>query len=227
MLKQILKISWILPLALLSALTSCDKEDTTTADAVDDYVDEVIFRMEESGNLGRFGCYELVFPITVVFPDASTQEVADYEALRDAIKDWKEANPDATERPTFDFPIEVLSEEGEVISVEDETALRELGAACGRRYFGGRGHRGHGGRCGSCFDLVFPITLQFPDGTTATAADRSEMKDLARSWREDNPDVEGRPELVFPIEVEMEDGTLVTVNNAEELRELKDSCSGN
>ena len=228
MLKNLFKVSLILPVALLVFLSSCNKEDVLNSESVDDYVDEVIFRMEEGGNMGRFGCFELIFPITMVFPDGTESEISDYESLRSTIRDWKEANPDASDKPTLAFPIEVLSEEGEVISVEDEAALRELARECGRSYFGGgRGHRGHGGRCGSCFDIIFPVTIQFPDGTTADAADRSELKDLARTWREANPDSEERPGLVFPIEVELEDGTTQTINDEEELSALKESCSGN
>ena len=177
--KQLLGFSFLFALISVSLFTSCSKDEiiTTDSEVIWNYTDEAMFSLQERGNLGRNGCFELVFPITIAFPDASTQEVDSYETLRDAIFAWKEANPDATDRPSFEFPVEVLSEEGEVISVADEAELRDLGRECRRNFFGQNGHRGHRHRCNPCFDLVFPLSIAFPDGTTLEVADRADMKD--------------------------------------------------
>jgi hypothetical protein len=127
-------------------------------------------------------------------------------------------------RIQFVFPISVISQDGELITVEDETELRELRADCAGT-FGNHGHHGHGQHGLSCFEIQFPITVAFPDSTTAEAANRQELHGLIHTWRQNNPGVQGRPEIVFPITVKMtEDGTLVTVNSREELRELKENC---
>lgn len=154
MLKQAFKFSLVLVLALSTFLTSCDsEEDSLTVDGVvEDYVDEVIFRMEESGSFGRFGCFELVFPISLEFPDGTTASIEDYDGLRTAIQEWKEANPDAEEKPSLVFPIDVLSEEGELITVTNQEELRALKQECRRNWFNGNGPRGHRNKCGSCFD---------------------------------------------------------------------------
>ncbi len=73
---------------------------------------------------------------------------------------------------------------------------------------------------------MFPLTIQFPDGTTAEAADRAELKSLAREWKEANPDSEERPAIVFPIDVTLEDGSTVTVNSKEELKALRGLIEG-
>lgn len=225
MLKQVLKFSWMFALMGVFAFSACERENLTNdEDLVIDYLDEALFHLQSEGNLGRFGCFELVFPVTLEFPDESTFMGDSYEELIQAIQDWKEANPDVEGRPTFVFPIEVISEEGEVISVNSKEELHELREECGG-HFGGHGHHGHHGNCTPCFEIIFPVTIQFPDETTADAADRIELKNLIREWKQANPDAEERPELVFPIEVEMEDGTIVTVNSKEELQELRESCN--
>src|SRR5690606_33304882 len=123
--------------------------------------------------------------------------------------------------PTFAFPIEVVSQDGEMISVDDAAELMQLRQRC-RRQFGP--HRpGHGGM--HCFRLVFPLGVAFPDGTTATAAGPHELQHLLREWRRNNQGAEERPELVFPLTVKMQDGTEVQVESKEALQELKESCS--
>lgn len=210
-------------------LVSCEQdtfEQFFSADT-EDFVDQSLFEIEERGNMGRFGCYDLVFPVTINFPDESSAEVEDYEGLRTAIGEWKEANPDAEARPSLAFPIEVMSEDGELITVEDQAGLRELKRECRRGFFNGRGHRGHGGRCGKCFTIVYPVSVAFPDGTTTEFEDRRDMKTAIRAWKAANPDAEERPELVFPIQVELEeDESIVEVADKEALAALREECRG-
>ncbi len=223
---QSFKFSWLFAFAICALVfTSCSKEETTASDEADAFVDEALFRIQDSGNMGRFGCYELVFPITINYADSSSATLNSYEELKAAIRAYKEANPDATEKPELSYPLEVLTEEGEIIVVNNQEELRELRSACPRNFFGKNGHRGHRKRGCSCFDLVFPLSIQFPDGTSAEAADRDELKTLARTWKEANPDATERPELVFPVDVLLDDGTTVTVDSKEALRELKEGCS--
>ncbi|MEM1319654.1 MAG: hypothetical protein AAGG75_05320 [Bacteroidota bacterium] len=214
-------------------LTSCSKDNELSANEeieaitteTEAFVDESLFRIQESGNMGRFGCYELVFPITIDFADSSSATVNSYEELIEAIRSYKEANPDATEKPALSYPIEVINEDGELIAINNREELRELRRACPKNFFGTKGHRGHRKRACACFRLVYPLTLQFPDGSTADATDRAELKSLVRTWKAENPDATERPELVFPIDVLMEDGTTMSVDSKEALRELKQSCS--
>ena len=205
--------------------TSCSKEETTTSDEADAFVDEALFRIQESGNMGRYGCFELVFPISINFADSSSLTVQSYDELKEAIRTYKEANPDATEKPDLGYPIEVLNEEGEIIVVNNREELIELKQACPKNFFGKNGHKGHRKRGCSCFELVFPLSIEFPDGSTEEVADRAAMKTLVRSWKEANPDATERPSILFPIDVLLDDGTTTTVDSKDALRELKESCS--
>ncbi len=217
----------LMALMTIAFFSSCEKDSDLTASVVDidNYVDSTMYDMQRDANCGRFGCYELVFPITLNFPDGTTADVDSYEDLRETLYAWKEANPEAGSRPELAFPIDLLTEDGEVVTVGSREELRELRLECRRDYWRNHGPRGHRNRPMFCFKPVFPLSLSFPDGTTVEAADRQEMKELLRIWKSENPDSEERPQLVFPIEVEYEDGTTATADSPEDIRALKAECA--
>lgn len=225
---------FFLPLiAMITFAVACNK---ATDVATEDLVDQALYTAQERGGMGRFGCYELVFPVTIVLPDSSTVEVDSYDTMKQTLRDYFEANgggqghgphqggPGNRPRISFVFPISVINEDGELITVNNEDELRDLRDACAGT-FGNHDPKGHGQHGLKCFDLVFPVTIQFPDSTTAEAADRKAMRDLLRTWKQKNPTSTDRPQLVFPLTVKMDaDGSLVTVNSADELHQLKEDC---
>lgn len=208
-------------LSLPFLFSSCEKAETLSSEETIEYTNQAIFEIQERSGCGRGGCYEFVFPITIEFPDGTTASAEDYEGLRTIIIDWKEANPDAEDRPSLSFPLEVISEDGDVITIDSRLELLRVRHAC-RRHFGRHPHHGRGERC---FRLVYPVTITFPNGSTEEVGSRRILKLVVRAWRHTHPDAEERPHLTFPIQVEMRDGTIVDVENKEALRELKDSCS--
>lgn len=222
-----LKIFLLPFLAIVAIMVACNKSDELTTDEA---VDEALYSIQERGGMGRFGCYELVFPVTISLPDSTTAEVDSYDEMKQVLRAYFQANGGGHHgghrpHPSFVFPISVISQDGELITVNNGDELRALREECGGGTFGHHGSQGHGQHGLSCFEIVFPITIEFPDGTTAQAGDRQELHQLIRTWRHDNPGVPGRPRMVFPITVEMtDDGTLVTVNSREELHDLKESC---
>lgn len=74
-----------------------------------------------------------------------------------------------------------------------------------------------------CFQFVFPITFIMPDDTSITLAERADWV-LIRTWYENNPNTNERPELVFPVDIMFEDGEVQTIVDIEELREVKSAC---
>ncbi len=222
---KLLKLTWLAAFAVMALVSSCDKDEVNVTEDVEFYVNSAVFDMEERGNLGKFGCYEFVFPVTLAFPDSTSTEVDDYEALRTAIGDWKEANPEAEDRPSFAFPVELTNEDGEILSVANSEELREIAKECRRDFFkrkrGKRGkHRG-----GKCFKLVYPITLTLPDGSTLTGDTARDLKQQVRAWKADNPDAEERPEILFPIQVQYRDSSVVDVADLDALKLLKEDCA--
>lgn len=76
---------------------------------------------------------------------------------------------------------------------------------------------------GNCFELVWPLTIILPDGSTSEVNDKDELKTVAKSWKEDHPDIPGRVKVQFPIEV-ISEGEIVTVESISELRQLRRQC---
>jgi len=166
-------------------------------------------------------CFELVYPVTVVFPDGSTAEAAEREAFGQILRDWAAENPDAEDRPGLEFPYEVTLAAGSVATINDEDELAALLSDC-------RENRPALPVLGikPCIKLIYPVEIAFPDGSTAEAGDRRAALDLLVSWKEENPDAESQPELVYPVEVELRDGAIEMVNSAEEFAALREGCPG-
>lgn len=92
-------------------------------------------------------------------------------------------------------------------------------------------------QCGAgaagCYELIFPITIQFSDSTTATVGSYDELKQVIREWFQANgirPGHHGhhgginKPTLVLPIQVINEAGEIITVETIDELKELRELC---
>lgn len=213
----------LISFAFVSLITSCSESDELELVSVEDYVDEAMFDMEAAGKIGRNGCFDLVFPVTINFPDGSSVSVDDYDAMKDALKTWKEANPDAEAKPSLGFPLEVISEDGETITVDDRDGLKVLRRKCHRAFHDRPwrpGHRLHH----LCFKPVFPLSVEFPNGSILEAATPRTLKNALRAWRRSVDNPQAHPVLIFPITIEYKDGTLVEVGSKEELKELKKQC---
>ncbi len=200
--------------AFTALFTSCS--DSTSSDA-ETFADESIVELETRTRTGRGGCFELVFPVTIVLPDGTKAEVTSYKTLREEIRTWRQNNPDADRkvRPQFDFPIDVITKDGETVTIASSEEFRALHRDCKR---GGNGH-GKG-----CFKLNFPLSVNFPNGTTQTFEDGKLMRRALHDWKKANTNATSRPQLVFPISITLEDGSVQTVNTKEELRAIKEDC---
>lgn len=89
-------------------------------------------------------------------------------------------------------------------------------------------------RCGvglaGCYELVFPVTLEFADGTTAEVFSNEEMRDAIRNWYLENrpirPRPMNRPTIQMPFDLVNMDGEIITVESVAQLRELLAECPG-
>lgn len=75
-----------------------------------------------------------------------------------------------------------------------------------------------------CFDLIFPLNLEMPDGSIIEVESHEDAKAQIIAWKSENPEVKGRPHLVFPIDLIDSNGNLITVESREELREIIMEC---
>ena len=78
-----------------------------------------------------------------------------------------------------------------------------------------------------CFEFVYPIDIVLPDSSVVTVNSGEEFRDAVKTWRENNPGVQGRPHVVFPVDVTLKDGTVKTINSKEEFRKLLKFCFKN
>lgn len=227
--RMILKGFGILALVAIG-FVSCKKDESTLVSTTDlvsstEYTEMSVYEMQCDGALGKLGCYELVFPVTIQFSDNTTLTANSYDELKEGIKAWREANGKGSGRPEFVFPISVINEAGETIVVDSKEQLRELRAACPDSK--GRGHKGHFLRGLKCFDLVFPVTLVFPDASELEVGSYEELKNATIEWRRNNPRAKNHPVIKFPFSVTLKsDGSTVTIESREDLKELKKSCRG-
>jgi len=75
-----------------------------------------------------------------------------------------------------------------------------------------------------CFELVFPVTFDMPDGSiiTVTNDDEDGWAEI-KAWYEANPDAEERPALQYPVVIFFEEES-ITVNSDEDMREAYGEC---
>lgn len=171
----------------------------------------------ERPHKGKFGrCFTPEFPLTVMFPDGTTQTMDSKEAMKAVMMEWKENNPDAEGHPEFEFPIVVTTKDGNTSTINSKEELKELAKDCR-----GDKKRPHFGKC---LKVVFPISLELPNGEIVTADSKQELKSLLMEWRENNPDVDGRPEFVFPFDVEAKNGNIITLENKKDLVRFLKKC---
>jgi hypothetical protein len=198
-------------------MNSCTKESSEVI--TENFVNTSLEHVCTETRTSFKGCFELVFPVTIVFPDESTKEVNSFEDMKQAFREWKSANPEIKGRPNLQFPYSVTKEDGTIVTVDSRETLKTLVAEC---KINGEGHSGGGkDHFRPCFNLVYPITVNTPNGQVEVAS-KEAMKELLKSLKGKDKKLE----FVFPITVTLKDGTTQVVNSREELRAIKVACKG-
>ena len=75
-----------------------------------------------------------------------------------------------------------------------------------------------------CFEMQYPIAVNFPDGSQQTFHSDSALYSAIDDWYDQNPDSDEDPAIVFPITVVLEDGSSAEIVNDEELCDLFFEC---
>ncbi|MDA7501835.1 hypothetical protein N8482_01015 [Chitinophagales bacterium] len=174
-------------------------------------------------------CFEFSYPITVVFPEGNSEEVGSKDDLFTALENWRALQDERPEeKPTLEFPVDITLEDGTTENLEDDSDLKEVLKDCFEGRKGRHGHGGGHGRKGPCFEPVFPVTVVFADGTTATVNDLEELKDAVKDYYTENdldrPDDGFDLSFEYPIEIIYEDGESATINSDEDLEVALESC---
>jgi len=165
-------------------------------------------------------CFQFVYPYSVLLPDSSTVQIDSAGELKELIKS-------VDGKIELVFPVSVIKSSGETVTVTSPEDLKLILDECRPDTLGnGGGHGKHGDHGKDCFELVFPLTMVYPDGTTATYDDESALKAAMEKWKKENKgNKNGKPEFQFPIKVIKSGETdPTTVNSKEELEELRKNC---
>lgn len=124
------KISFVFPLDVTD-----EEGETTTVESAGDLK---ALKKACRNSRGKTKCVELVYPISFLVGDGTTITGQTRAELKASLKEWKESNPDASEKPQLVFPIEIINSEGETVEVADAETLAEIKEDCK----GKRGSRG-------------------------------------------------------------------------------------
>lgn len=209
----------------LFTITSCTKDAENIID-IDNYTADVMYELERESNAGHKGCFEFVWPLTIDFPDATSIDFEDYESIREGIARWKEANPDVEGRPQLAFPLEIIGPNGTIYTIDSKDELKRIVRRCARAYWDVKNLRGHFNT--HCFQVILPVTIQFPSGRVIQFDTRTGLKAGLRAWKAEHPNAEEFPQIAFPVNVLIkETGNTVVIDSAADLLRLKETCSAN
>lgn len=156
-------------------------------------------------------CFEFVYPLTVVLPNAPNQTVNSDEELITVVDAWYDANDDSDEDVSLAYPVQVIMYDGTNGTINSDDELEDLFDDCDDH------------EMEECFTFNFPLTLLFPDGTTQDINSIDEGEAAVEAWEDANPNGDDVT-IVFPIQVTLEDGTVQTINNEDELDTLFEDC---
>ncbi len=166
-------------------------------------------------NLEFLSCYELQFPVTVVFEDGSTVQVADMDHFFEVI--FMGGN----ESPELAYPINLTHlETGEVETVTNDEELAGLSLDCFDVPGGPGGPGGPDGPDGpdpadECVVSSFPMTLNV-NGDPITVNSEEELGTVFQDIFDNNPNGDINIEFGFPTTLTFVTGEVVVVNNEEE-----------
>jgi len=167
----------------------------------------------------KLPCLELIYPVTIEFPDGSTTEVADGKEWHEALREWKENHPDSDLKRALQYPVEIKYKDGDIYTVnsKEEMARFKQGCRDDRPTDGDRDKR-------LCFKIIFPVTIEFPDDSSEEVADRKEWHLVIKEWKENHPDSDARPSLQYPVDIEFRGGHVYTVTSDEDMAKAKKRC---
>lgn len=167
-----------------------------------------------------YECFELVLPVTFIMPDGSTITVEnDDESSWSSLRSWYEANPDAEDEPSMEYPVDIIYGGDSTVTINNQEEMGNAYSSC-------RSEGSEDG--GSCGVIVLPVTYTMPDGSTITMEDDSGYS-LLREWEENNPDIDGEPSIQYPFDVlylvENQEVTVTVNNNEEYMNSQIEYCS--
>ena len=160
-------------------------------------------------------CFQIDFPYTIQMPNGVTYTIdSEDDSDFEEIKNYYEQNSGMDGRPSIVFPINIITNGGESVTINNEDDMKDAYRDCSRRDRDWEEDK-------ECFALVYPVTYIAPDGTTFEVVSDDEAGwEALKSWYEANPESEDMPVLSYPVSItyRSEEGEdIVIINNEEEM----------
>ena len=165
-------------------------------------------------------CYKVIFPVQVKLPNDSTITINSAEGFAALLKRWRNSNHNADKHPQIVFPYGVEKADGTKVRVSGPEDLRKILAECKP----GPDRPNPGPELRPCFRIVFPDTIQHPDGSTAVATDAEDFAKQTLAWRRAHPAANGATIVKIPFSIIFRDSTVAVIASAEDLRRANAKC---
>ncbi len=168
-------------------------------------------------------CFQIEFPYTIQMPNGVTYTIdSDDDSDFEEIKNYYEQNSGMDDRPSIVFPINITTNDGESVTINNEDDMKDAYRDCSRR-------DRDWGEDKECFALVYPVTYIAPDGSTFEISSEEDEAgwEALKAWYETNPDSEAMPALSYPVSImyrDEEGENIVIINNEEEMHSAKEEC---
>lgn len=208
------KLSYILLMSLVVVFTACQKSNEIDLDS-----QSMIASLADRS--GENDCFELVYPLNINMPDGSTETISQ-EADWEFVKKWDNKKG---EEFSFQYPLDLLIE-GATVTVNSEKEMDEYGKDCFDDDKEGDWDDDKEGEYDKedCFEIVLPVTIVLPDGTTQSIAAEGDW-DAVKAWYENHPDAKEEYSYQYPITISYDDGAKIfDLNSVEELEKLEKDC---
>ena len=80
-------------------------------------------------NKNKWNCFRLVYPTTFIMPDGSTMLMEDTHDWTE-IKSWYESNPETQEKPTLEYPVEIIYRDSSTKTINNKDEMRNAKEDC-------------------------------------------------------------------------------------------------
>ena len=204
--------------------TSCKKEIETIDDSkqvhesasVKSVINSLRTGVSQTGNpsqgqvayaINSYLCFDFVYPISVVYNDGTVQSLANDNEFAQAIAN--QSNQSYIIDYVYPFDI---SQNGTVTTINNETDFMDAIDSCFTLIDFTLAQM-------SCFDLVFPVSVELSDGSIVVANNQQEFEALFASQSIYPVD------MVYPFDIIQSGGTTITITNMIEFQDALFSCN--
>jgi hypothetical protein len=176
-------------------------------------------------------CFDVEFPITINLSDGSVVTISNDEELYNGIEDYYEMD-DSDNLPEINFPINIIfyyeNENGveseDLVEIGDYDELEMYFEMCEDEEDINDDEEENWSEF-NCVDLVYPITIESPEGENISFENEDSLNNYIDSWYNTNNNEEFELVFVFPLSIEYFSGTTdqlqtLTIYSEEELVEF-------